>query len=862
MQNPLVASQQIDTNDIDIISREYYNIYILTLKENITTIDESIYSYTIDKEVYNKICDNIILLKAPLSLIKNFTHYSKIIILSKSAIEKFNVNNYQLQDKNLVLMMLNISYQNIKLYLLQYEKTNTLVDIYKTIVVNKYFNIDFTNYTALEVLKKNILNISESNYWTYSYNCLPNLSLCFEKRKLNYHYLKNINKDFENYLKDALKKSNYIDPSRVLLTSEYKYKINTNNIFSKEEITNLLMGLPNRERFFLFCNLIISKSYSHLVLNNQPLLLFMKPTISKFIQLFRYLFGYAWIRFYFEESIKKSYMTKDDQFIFTIDTAASLPIFPFSMSQPKMNPYCTILVNDQILNSEYNIGGFFDYKESQITKFKNKHKFFSNNGIATLDEFRKNLNVFLTGNPLKNILENIDWEKLNIAIGGSIMCACIQKHHPLIDLFSNYNEDEGLKRYYNEYYANADVDIMFLGEDVLDFMDRVKVFYNQIVINTCIMNSYAETSHIKLVCNKFVYLFVTENDIKEIISKNSEFTYDQIIHNFEKTEVKNLFLDLLTNQLEKYKKNFFSKLSEDQIEKYEVQYNDYINFDNLEFRIRLSKKKDETVDNDSDNETDNYKTGIGITYKYRIQSPHLDFPFELFMVKYSFMSVVQNFHLPCVRSYYDGNNVYLTPSCITAHLTYMNLDYKYFAGTKNPIEIINKYRMRGFGTWLNEDEKIIFLKYSVENQNWNNLYCINFTDEKSIVSNLGSLKIDHKIFRPRLFNPDDFIHSQPVDIQSGYFSVTSINSNEKFETKHDYIIELDNRYNNRLDITKNPQHNLPSILFENLQTINFSGSINPVEKWIIESTWNMYNLKENNPNPNLKLAPIKYKNIK
>jgi hypothetical protein len=85
-----------------------------------------------------------------------------------------------------------MSYQNIKLYLSQYEKTNTLVDIYKTIIVNKYFNIDFTNYSALEVLKKNILNISESNYWTYSYNCFPNLSLCFEKRKLNYHYLKNI----------------------------------------------------------------------------------------------------------------------------------------------------------------------------------------------------------------------------------------------------------------------------------------------------------------------------------------------------------------------------------------------------------------------------------------------------------------------------------------------------------------------------------------------------------------------------------------------------------------------------------------------------------------------------------------------
>ena len=42
--------------------------------------------------------------------------------------------------------MLNISYQNIKLCLIQYEKTNALVDIIKTITVDKYFNFDFTNY--------------------------------------------------------------------------------------------------------------------------------------------------------------------------------------------------------------------------------------------------------------------------------------------------------------------------------------------------------------------------------------------------------------------------------------------------------------------------------------------------------------------------------------------------------------------------------------------------------------------------------------------------------------------------------------------------------------------------------------------
>ena len=844
ISNPLVASQQLNINNINIINKEYYNIYILTLKKNITKIDESIYSYYIDRQLYDDISNNLILIKAPLALIKNFSHYTKINILSKYVIEKFNINCYYLHENNLVLFIFNISYQNIKLYLLQYEKINTLIDIYKTLSVNKYFNIDFQNNIILENLKKNILNINESNYWINKFNCLPNLSQSFEKRKLHYKYLKNINADFENYLNSAYKKKNYCDPIRMLLINEYKYKMNTNNIFTKEEILNLLLMLPEREQFLLLCNLIISKNYCHLILNNKETLILIKTKFLNFIQLFRYLIGYAWIRFYFEESIKKNYITIDNQFIFEIDTAAELPLFPFSMNNPKMNPYCPILVNDTSLNSEYNIGGIFDYKDSLLinhSKLLKNYKIFHNNGICNLEQFKKNVNIFLTGDENKNILQNIEWKKLDIALGGSVLCACIQKHNPLIDLFCNFLEKDRLKRYYNEYYGNSDIDIMFLGNDVIDFMNRVKIFYDQVVINVCNLDSYAIKSNIKLECNKFIYLFVSENDIHQIITKNPELLYDNIINNLETLEIKNLFLDLLNTQLEKYKKIFFSRLSEEQFELYKEKYNDYINFDNLDFRIRLSKNTNENVEN--------YETNIGVTYKYKISSPYLQYPFELFMIKYSFMSIVQNFHLPCVRCYYDGSNVFLTPSCISAHLTYMNLDYKYFAGTKNPSEIINKYRMRGFGTWLNEDEKIILLKYSSENENWNNLYGININNEKSLINNLGSLKLYHKIFRPRLYNPDEFINSQPIDIQKGYYNISNLVT-DHFKTKYEYINEITERYN----ILHVKTNKYLQYIFENLQCINENGSINPIEKWVIESSWNV-SLFKNPSNTNVK--PLK-----
>ena len=826
MLNPLINNIKLNMNNI---KKEFNIIYILTLSDNIQKIDESIYSYTIDKELYDNISKNLLLIKVPMSLINNENHYTRLTILSDSIIERFNFNNYKLEDKNLVLQIFNISYENIKLYLLQYEDTNTFVNIYKQLIINRYFNV-----TNLQMITNNILSMSENNNWFEKSSLLHNKYISyFEDRKINYHFLKK-NAQFENYLNNSIVKYNNL--------SFDNYKINTNNDFTKEEITNLLTELPTKPRFLLFCNLLISESYSHLILNNKELLIFMKPVITQFIQLFRYLFSYAWMIFYFDEISKKSYIKKEDNCIFTIDTASHLPLFPFSIHNPKMNPYSPILLDDHNLNSEYNIGGIVDYKASVFNKNNNNnYKMFSNNGIANMNEFKDNLNIFLTGDSTKNILENINWKKLKIAIGGSIMCACIQKHHPLIDLFSNFPEKDRLKRYFNEYYANADVDIMFINNNELDFMDNVNEFYDQIVFNICKINQNADISKIKLECNKHIYLFVTENDINNIISKNSEISYNKIVNNFDELDIKNLFLDLLNEQLEKYKKNFFSKLTDEQIEIYKVKYYDYTNFDNINFRIRLAQNS--------------YETNIGVTFKYKLHSEYLDHPFELFMIKYDFMSVVQKFHLPCVRTFYDGDNVYLTPSCISAHLTYMNIDYKYFAGSSNPIEIINKYRMRGFGTWLNEHEKFILIKYSVENQNWNNLYTININNDDSIISNLGSLNINHKLFRPRLYNPDNYINCKPVDIQSGYFNINTLLSDtiklESFKTKIDYINELDQRYNiyNDTDL-----HNI----LQNLQAINEKGGINPIQKWIIESSWNIsehdneYILKTQN-------TPLKYK---
>ena len=91
--------------------------------------------------------------------------------------------------------------------------------------------------------------------------------------------------------------------------------------------------------------------------------------------------------------------------------------------------------------------------------------------------------------------------------------------------------------------------------------------------------------------------------------------------------------------------------------------------------------------------TENYMVmKISENIKFKLISIDLIHPMEIFRVKdKDFFSTVGRFHLPCVRSFYDGNNVYMLPSCITAMLTGYNIDYKYFAGVRDPIDIITKY---------------------------------------------------------------------------------------------------------------------------------------------------------------------------
>jgi len=101
--------------------------------------------------------------------------------------------------------------------------------------------------------------------------------------------------------------------------------------------------------------------------------------------------------------------------------------------------------------------------------------------------------------------------------------------------------------------------------------------------------------------------------------------------------------------------------------------------------------------------------------RYRLLLPN-NIPIEVFQVKQgrNAMSLVYNFHVPCVRMSYNfqQDDLFMLPSALHAGLTGVCLDIKYFASSSTPMQIVRKYMDRGFSFVLNPHEcEILGIRY-------------------------------------------------------------------------------------------------------------------------------------------------------
>jgi hypothetical protein len=346
------------------------------------------------------------------------------------------------------------------------------------------------------------------------------------------------------------------------------------------------------------------------------------------------------------------------------------------------------------------------------------------------------------------------------------MTACCQKNPIEQTLFIN----NIIENYMKEYYKQADIDIVIITQDPetnYDFINKANILIKQLNINLCKIKNI-NNSLLEIIINATIFITLS----KEIIENELLYNYDQFI--------KNKFSDDIINLIKT---------------KYEILINNVIcNFklNNINYKINI----------------DNHQLNIPkihLAIKYNISSEYLLHPLEIFNIHNKHINeIVSNFHLPCVRGYYDGENVFLFPSMISALLTRLNIDYKYISSKKSPLEIIQKNRNRGFGTLLNTNEKYIMTNYIKNNLILNKLY----------LNNYGTLLI----FSPINLDSKLIIsHTNNIPLPINYNKFTSITNIIK---KYKPIINCN--FNNIIN-------------YDNLICIDNFGKILPVEKWIINS---------------------------
>jgi hypothetical protein len=292
--------------------------------------------------------------------------------------------------------------------------------------------------------------------------------------------------------------------------------------------------------------------------------------------------------------------------------------------------------------------------------------------LSSLNQFKTRLNIFSNNHNI-DIFKNLDWS--NIAITGSVIPATCRIDPMEIDgIYSP-------KIFFNTYYNDSDIDVMIDIPEQTLFIDKINYFVS--IINNNIREKFPNES-VDVENHKTCMLYINKNNhINENITL--DFAYE-----------------------------LYCKLKEKEIKYTEEKYkiiNKICSIDQFRYIIY---KENETKE-------DNYNENI----KYHVSSPFLRRKFEIFRIKYNFLSTVSRFHLPCVRGYYNGKDVYLLPSAISSLLTNICMDYKYFAGIRSPFEIILKYNFRGYSILLNKKEIIKIAEYIKNSDKWSKLYNCN-----------------------------------------------------------------------------------------------------------------------------------------
>ena len=869
IKNPFFIEMN-NKNEKELFSR-LYKIYdsllILCLKDNannISEIKEYFFNEIYTNDQINNISENFTLYRCNMNILKQSNFKKIYCILNNDFLKKYFSNtSLDFEVSELVIPLIELKEKNAKIYTSLYDDFNNFEKLDVILDTSKLYNKSYC-----DPIKKNSINFLLNfniSFWSNIINCNFNMTKDFMNRNFTYNILKqsNIEEGIKNNISNEKKKNvinnlknesedidyiksifddnkSFVDIYNSLNETNRTYyaKTDDNSLkLTKGNIEEYLLNKTNfdYDKFFLINNLIVSKEYCHLVINNFELL--KKLNEEKYFDknkiIFKYTFGYGWLCMYIEECIFKTKSTKDSRHVFTIDTINQLPYFPISFDDIWQNPYMTLLLEKNSINLENNCTSLLPI---------NDEKYY---GTCSLIEFKERLNIFISGNSTENIFNGLDWSKF--ALSGSIILACSERRSPLMDYYLKNCKQNQLSEYYNVFFKDSDIDLMSNTESILQFIKNASHFHDVLKKNLDSINN--EKSMIEIIPVKYSGIIITDYFIEHYLNELNqelglELSKSEFINKIENKsyDLNDYFYDIYFEVKKNMVKNFKNNngdvyndphinneilrmfLKKNDSEKINICYKslkikkiDYENND-LEHCVFINDISKENVDDDNNFLV--YKLTEGIRYKFKSELLQRDI--ELFQVKGSdYFSVVGKFHFPCVRSYYNGENVYYLPSAVTSYMTKINIDYKYFAGTNDPIKIANKYRSRGFSAIFNKNEINHMCYYNNEIKEGNEIYHIDSKNKDDIINDLKSKKIVDKIFND--INTKNNIFENKYDGEDFFNYLNDINDIKLlYKEKYNY-----NSDKSAIDMFK-------------IKTINEEGNINPFEDWVLKAYWNIF----------------------
>lgn len=789
------------------------------------------------------------------NIVKEFgPEYSNLVSTNTNSDNK-NENNVCLDDNldndinttdtnsNInVLYMGELNQSQLETYLEIYENNekDTLSKFIEFLSIVSYNQINPDRFSVKK--KINLLLDSLSEYWEDPHNCSYTLTDKFNKRKfnnINYNgfdtnVIKNINSNFEinwnareiNYLNDIIKFNDW----KEMCIQKY-YVPSTKSEFDSSDIIQIYNQLPSEYTKYMFVsNMLCSRTYCHLILNNKEFLEISRPLFDKYKLVFKYLIGYAWITLKNEEYHIYHKMTDNDRIVFDIDTVRLLPIYPFTFDDINQNPYACLLIDSNIMGIRKNC--------LTMEMIRDYSKYY---GVCDSVEFERRLNIFVNnGINKQGILNNIDWDCC--AISGSVVTACGMKRNPLMDICKTDNNmgiitDNDLSNYFFHYYNESDIDLICNKKSIYDFIDVV----NSFVSKTKLSYNNISVSNIHTATIILSDEFILEN--LEAINKALGFDgTDSVNVAFVKSNLSNLeikkyfyskyYLEWKKEQIEYLKKknknttdgliqDYLKPIPEEEFRLYTLDYELDGNVYTTQDYEKYFYSSTNLSTNSNMDKPKLIMAKLSESIRFKVSNPNTK-TFEIFKSRdTNFFSVVSKFHMGFVRAFWNGKTLKCLPSYISSMMLQFASDYKYFASIRDPIEIVNKYRSRGFGIILNDYEKLHMAYYNSStikdndsNANWIKMYKINIKSKQSVENIFGVKKSSDDIFKPSKYFigiPDDCFKN----------------------ISHDTVSSFDECFSTLIT---------PSLSgLAKSKAIGDNGKINPLDRNIINLGWNLLN---------------------